>query len=587
MWIYFSFTMSLPKKSREQEIQDFFKSSQEDFPLYDAICNDDIAKVQDLATSSPSLIESDTFYGTPLHVALFCDNLEAVTILLDAGADPLAHSDGTGDRANALTIAGREGKQPFLHQLLKHTKSFKSSHVYKDHHYCFLESAAWGQVASVANLMDWWDGWTLKTTESALTRAAQRWKVYVAEFLISKVKFEQEALDSALASAIDYKVYMNSTNEYRIDYEGVDYFEQQQLIKLLIYAGANPNTTFRGMPLVIYTAQNINLIGALSVLLENGADPNTADKTGRTALHLLGGARRLRQSVLFGRVNEAGIRLLLGHKASVTLQDESGAMPLHEASFGTDLRILLLELFTLSDQERYTAIRSTNRYGTTLLHYAAAGGKLDIIQYLVSQGLDVNQPNANGWTPLICAMIPTSSPFSGKAKAKSINEAIQTAQILLDHGADPLLTTAEGWTPLHAFSLFVTGDASRRASTAIAELISRGVDPNARAIFPTATGRTSPSPPTSPWGYKFHQMIQEPTKYGIGMVRQGYTPLHFAAAKGSVGMAKALLANGADPSCRDATGNSATKIATYTWYLEGQQETRNEMVKLLADRSGW
>ncbi|KAF4338658.1 ankyrin repeat-containing protein [Fusarium beomiforme] len=572
------------RKSRKQEIQDFFESSEGAFPLSAAICNDDIAKVQDLIASSPSLIESEEDrYGTPLHVSLFCDNLEALTLLLDAGADPLAASSGTDDQANALTIAGREGKQPFLHQLLKHTKLFGSSRVYKCLQYCLLESASWGQVASVANLMAWWDGWTLETKEFALRCAAQRWKVYVAEFLIANVKFEQKALDDALAYAIDYKVYMSSTNEYRIDYEGVDYFEQQQLIKLLLHAGANPNTTHFGIPLVIHTAKNGNLIGALSVLLENGANPNTADNKGRTALHHLGDAQRLRQGMFTCRVHEAGIRLLLGHKAAVILQDESGAMPIHEAAYGTNLRILLLELFTIPVDERHSALRLTNRYWTTLLHYAAAGAKLDVIEYLVSQGLDVNQANANGWTPLICAIIPTSSGFSSEGKSKSIDDAIQAAQILLDHGADPLVTTAEGWTPLHAFSLFVTRNASRRVSAMISELISRGIDSNARAIFPTATGRTHPSPPTSPWGYKYHQMIQHPDKYGIAMVRQGYTPLHFAAAKGSVGMAKALLANGADASCRDATGNSAAKIAKYTWYLEGQLEIRDEMVKLLSE----
>ncbi|KAL7765717.1 hypothetical protein ACKLNR_003633 [Fusarium oxysporum f. sp. zingiberi] len=509
------------------------------------------------------------------------------TLIENAGADPLAPASGTDDRATALTIAGREGKQPFLYQLLNHIKPPQDSHVYNDLQYCFLESAAWGQVASVANLMDWCDGWTIETKQLALNCAAQRWKVYVAEFLISKAKYDQKALDSALSHAIDYKVYMNSTNEYRIDYEGVDYFEQQQLTKLLIRTGANPNTSHFGMTLVIYTSRNINLIGALSVLLENGADPNTKDDKGRTALHHLGDAQSVCQGVRARRVNESGIRLLLGHKASVLLKDQSGTTPIHKAAYGTNLRLLLLQLFTLpSGAERHEVILTTNKYGTTLLHYAAAGAKLDIIEYLVSQGLDVNRTNENGWTPLMCALVPTSSGFSDDGKAKAILNAIQAAQILLDHGADPLVTTAEGWTPLHALSLFITRDISRKVLAAIVELISRGVDLNARAIFPTATGRSHPPPPASYWGYTLHHMIQEPDKYGIALVRQGYTTLHFAAAKGSVGMAKALLANGADPSCRDATGNSAAKIAKYTWHLEGRVETRDEMLKLLKDAFG-
>ncbi|KAH7212061.1 hypothetical protein DER44DRAFT_895050 [Fusarium oxysporum] len=122
--------------------------------------------------SSISLLQDDDGYGTPLHIAVFCDNLEAATLLLDAGADPLAPASGTDDRATALTIAGREGKQPFLYQLLNHIKPPQNSHVYNDLQYCFLESAAWGQVACVANLMDWWDGWTIETKQLALNYAA-------------------------------------------------------------------------------------------------------------------------------------------------------------------------------------------------------------------------------------------------------------------------------------------------------------------------------------------------------------------------------------------------------------------------------
>ncbi|KAF4443202.1 hypothetical protein F53441_11511 [Fusarium austroafricanum] len=443
-----AFIMFMLPKTRKQEMLDYFKSSDEKYPLYVAICKDDLDKVRELIASSPSLVEEETYYGTPLLVAVFCDNLDAVTVLLDAGANPLARVSGTDDLASALTVAGRENKQAILYQLWTHIKPTEGISKPNQINYCFSESAAWGQVDSVANLFDWY-GWTMETLECALNRAAQRWKVYVAEFLISKVKFEQKALDKVLAFAIDYKVLMNSTNEYRISYEGVDYIEQKQLVKLLLHAGAYVNTEHFGIPLVIFAAMNINLVGALSVLLENGADPNTVDRQ--------------------------GIRLFLGHKASILQKDESGAMPIHEAAYGTNLRILLLELFTLPNQaQRNDAIGSVNNYGTSLLHYAAAGAKLGVIEYLISQ-------------------------------------AIQAAQILFDHGADPLITTAEGWTPLHAICLNMVWNESREVSTAIAQLISRGIDPDARATFFTITGDGGPlRPPKTYWGYQVQQMIEDP-----------------------------------------------------------------------------
>jgi ankyrin repeat protein len=570
-------------RSRIDRVCKFFELSAERFPLHAAICKGDLNKARGLVDSSPSLLEEeDAQFGAPLHVAIFCDNLEAVEMLLNAGADVLARSSGTDDEANALTVAARENKQSILRQLWQYRKLGEDAEDYDALQYCFIESAAWGQVDSIANLIDWWDGWTMQTKVLALNRAAQRWKIYVVELLVSKIKFDPKVLDEALALALDYKVLLGSTNEVRVDYEGVDYFELQQLIKLLLHAGANINTTHFGIPLVIFTALKVNLIGALSVLLQNGADANTADGQGRTALHHLGCAIPLRQGSLSCRIHEAGIRLLLGHKASICQQDTYGVTPIHKAAYGTNLRVFLLELFSVPDQaQRDDVARTTNLYGSTLLHYAAAGAKLDIIEYLVSQGLDVNHANSNGWTLLMCALVPTSEGPSDSNGPKGLSDAIQAAQLLLSHGADPLITTKEGWTPLHCISLYISLGQNEQASAAIARFVSLGADINACAIFLTDTGQRNPKPPSYYWGYQLQEMIMEPARFGIAFVRSKYTPLHFAAAKGSVDMVRALLEHGADPSCRDADGNSAAKIATHSWNLHRRPEVRDEIVKLL------
>ncbi|KAF5002130.1 hypothetical protein FGRMN_613 [Fusarium graminum] len=574
-------------KSRKERVKDFFSSPEgEYFPLHAAICNEDLGKAQELVNLSPASIDKDdTPYGTPLSVAVYCDSFELVKLLLAAGADPLISPMNAEDPGSSLAVAARENKPAILRHLWNHMEAIETARNNYARLDCLLTAARWGRVSIVSLLLDWWDACTMETKEHVLDWAAQCWQIYVVERLLSRVKFDSKALDTTLASAISHRA-QRSLNDIGTRREGVHYFEQQQLIKLLIFSGANVNTTCFGCPLLLLTFSTRDLIGASSVLLDNGVDPNTTDAQGKTALHHLGCPKPEYRRTSTHRIHEAGIRLLLGHQADVCRRDGSGSMPIHEAAYGTNLRIFLLELFTLQDQaKRDTALMSTNNYGTTLLHYAAAGAKLDTIEYLLSQGLDVNSVNANGWTPLMCALVPTSEgPLTDNmGKPKKISEAIETAQLLLAHGADASLITNEGWTPLHCLSLYVNKGEGREVSPMIADLISRGIDPNDRAVFPCKTGYGYHELPEYYWGYDLHEIVKEPENFENSVLRSGYTALHFAAAKGSLGVARALISHGADAASRDDDGNSAAKIATHSWYMECYPALRSELVELLKD----
>ncbi|KAM5366537.1 hypothetical protein ACJZ2D_010434 [Fusarium nematophilum] len=233
-----------------------------------------------------------------------------------------------------------------------------------------------------------------------------------------------------------------------------------------------------GRSTVLWAACYVNLVGVLKVLLEKGANPNaTDDKTGKTALHFVGSPNAIRQDGLARRLNETAIHLLLRHSASIHQQDnESGATPLHAAAFSSNLNILKLYLSSCLSEDRDEAIRSKNRHRETLLHYAAAGAKANIIEFLITQGFDINHTNLNGWTPLHCALTPTSQG--------SYLDSLKTAKLLLSHGADPLAVTAEGWTPLHCLALFARRRKKHDELTQfVNELVLRGADVEARATF--------------------------------------------------------------------------------------------------------
>lgn len=82
-------------------------------------------------------------------------------------------------------------------------------------------------------------------------------------------------------------------------------------------------------------------------------------------------------------LHETGIPLLLAHGAltTTTAADHGGETPLHVAAFGSDLYTFQRYLGPGLAQD----ILSTNNHGESLLHYAAAGGKVATLRFLLKE----------------------------------------------------------------------------------------------------------------------------------------------------------------------------------------------------------
>ncbi len=186
---------------------------------------------------------------------------------------------------------------------------------------------------------------------------------------------------------------------------------------------------------------------------------------GTPALHFLTAPVKARQiDAEFVFLNETAIHLLLQHKASVSLPDTAGECPIHWAAYGFDLRLFHIFLHSHPRPDRDTLLHLTNNNGETLLHFAAAGCRIEVMEYLPSQGLDVNATNSNGWTPLMCALTPLDHNAVNISKIKTLVEALRAAHHLLSHGADSRITTNEGWTLLHVFALHCDFDVTGKAA---------------------------------------------------------------------------------------------------------------------------
>ena len=90
--------------------------------------------------------------------------------------------------------------------------------------------------------------------------------------------------------------------------------------------------------------------------------------------------------------------------------------------------------------------------GTTLLHMCVDYDELEIAEWLISTGADVNAKSAvgasgfGGYTPLFCAVVGQPNFWIGHHRDRP--QAAPFAKLLLDHGADPNVR-ASIWKQLH------------------------------------------------------------------------------------------------------------------------------------------
>ncbi|POR32214.1 Ankyrin repeat protein [Tolypocladium paradoxum] len=557
-----------------------------DTTLHACIRDNDIPKLRhELLLSGPTEINNQSSdWGAPLHIAVLCDNLAAVRLLLDAGADPLAETLADGP-SSPLMVAIRHGNRGIIQRLWAHVPPENHANGRRPFWSCLAYAATFGQVPVVCNLLDWWDSWSAEVRDCALIAAAGRWHAYVVELLLTRFTYSATTLSHALQKAINFKTTTYG-EVHELEYDSADYLHQQQLIALLIEAGANPNTLEHGLHLTIQATRYIELVGGLKALLENGADSDAKGDDGQSALHRLGfpiPARRRHPPSY--HLHETGIRLLLQHGASVRQPDAVGNTPLHCAAFGSNVHIFQLYLSVLADQGQEAVLsEARNNHGETILHWAAAGGKVDILQCLLSRGaaVHVNNSTPNGWTPLMCALATTGPPWG--TPIKRAPEAIQAAELLLLHGADPLISTAEGWTPLHCLALHLDNDPAGDAAQLAMDFILRGVDVAARApmlVRDPAGQRPSSGHYGRPWGFRVREVMQQLAATQPDLIKHGRTALHWAAERGAVGITKALLENGADPLAVDASGMAPGRLAAESPWLGDRRDIRHELQRIL------
>ncbi|KAJ8128031.1 hypothetical protein O1611_g5606 [Lasiodiplodia mahajangana] len=127
-----------------------------------------------------------TSWGTPLHVAIWCDNLLILRTLLDAGADPTLEPGGTDSADTALQLAAQRGHLDINRELWgRMAPEYHANESWP----CLVQAARYGQAALVRWYLDIWHGWSASTTEKALGAAVGRWHYDTVDVLLRNVDY--------------------------------------------------------------------------------------------------------------------------------------------------------------------------------------------------------------------------------------------------------------------------------------------------------------------------------------------------------------------------------------------------------------
>ncbi len=174
--------------------------------------------------------------------------------------------------------------------------------------------------------------------------------------------------------------------------------------------------------------RNPTYLKFINMLLFYGADPNIADCTGITPLL---SALAIQDSPKQDIKNL--VSLLLKYGANFNTQDNCGFTALHLAAHPKQIHIMRLLL------KHGGNLDIKNEYGDTPLYIAIAfhtniAKNKDIIVLLLTHGANPNIQNAYGKTALYCALAPDKTDL---------------IQLLLEHGANPNIQDFNGRTPLH------------------------------------------------------------------------------------------------------------------------------------------
>jgi ankyrin repeat protein len=244
------------------------------------------------------------------------------------------------------------------------------------------------------------------------------------------------------------------------------------LSKLVRDSGPNAPDAHGSSPLMYAAA--LGSPESMRLLLDAGADPNTANVFAATALMWCAG-------------DVAKVRLLLSKGAKVDARSQLGRTPLLIAAAydgATEAARLLIE--------KGANVKARDKSGMSVLQQAVSSNHIDLVRLLLAKGADVNTADQGGFTALMAA-------------ADNGDRNAELVKLLLEHGAAVNAKTADSVEmvkngPIALGRLTALQFAAVQANyDAVQALVKAGADVNAKdvrkapaLVFAVATDHANP-----------------------------------------------------------------------------------------------
>ena len=343
-----------------------------------------------------------------------------------------------------------------------------------------------------------------------------------------------------------------------------------EIVKFLLSKGANPNiknnlnekdTLYEVTPL-FFACENPNGYKIVKLLVENGADINEQNSYGSTPLRMASGSEQGYEIVRYliemnadvNKANNLGntplhkaarnsegfeiVKLLVENNADINALNSEAWSPLSEAARRQD-NIEILKYLIENGGNKFQKIV----YGHSLLHLALVndGSNFEVIQYLLDEGLNINDTTNSKWTPL---------HFASRYKGPEI------VNLLVSKGADTKAKTNVGYTALH----LAVYNEEKDSIQGIIEPLLDYIDINERNNYD---------------GTVLHYAVRKNDKNIIELLlknnakinskdNEGWTPLHSAVRySNDTSVIQTLIDHGADVYMKADKGYSALHLAYY------------------------
>lgn len=418
---------------------------------------------QSLAGGAVITIQTEEGAAAMHYAILNCDKL-VLRLLIEWGADVNARFEND---ATPLYLAALEDRSTHVHLLIQHGAN---PNALIGERTALMCAAYAGYKDVVQLLLDAGSEVNIcQKSDTALMFAAEEGNISIIQLLLESGA-DTDIQDLEERTALHHAAYEGHEKVVQLlldrgtdpglqSSEGITalheaaYKDHEKVIQLLLDRGADPDLQSSGWVTALHIAAYGGSEKALQLLLKTGADPDLQEGLGLTALHyaLEGG-------------HQDAMKVLLGHNASVHRMDVHGRAALHFALYGpaSDTDRIVDQLWSLAVQPN-----DTDKHGRTLLHHAAAHGRVREVHRLLNDGFDPHLPDKDGWTPMHWA---------------ARNESIPIIEVLRQAGADKDTVSVDGWTPRavaayhqndSVLASFQTHDSGRSMEQADADVILR------------------------------------------------------------------------------------------------------------------